>query len=431
MNAEPGHEEKILSLLISLCDDLAHGRSMDDKKLYALTNEDSSPRELARLAEAFGLMLVKLDARSMHREQLIEELRRNNKELLDAQALLARRYQHLNQVVLETYHPRQLLGQCPAILKIAETSIQIARRPINTMILGATGSGKEVVAKIIHYNSERREKNFIAVNCSAIPEGLFESEMFGIEKGVATGVGQRQGLLETANGGTLFLDELADMSLPNQAKLLRVLQDGEVRRVGGTKSIQVDILVVSATSLNIEQAIADKCFRSDLYYRLNVAEIRLPPLAERGDDVLILARHFLNQHTHRLERPPLEISAAARRALLAYGWPGNIRELSNEMERLAALTVGSEVVEEDLSTKIRVKHFSTASATVANSAGGGVSETATAVPVEGVMARAARQAVQEALAQSNGNKTHAAEILGITREGLRKKIKRMGLEAKN
>jgi DNA-binding NtrC family response regulator len=258
--------------------------------------------------------------------------------------------------------------------------------------------------------------------------------MFGIEKGVATGVGQRQGLLETANGGTLFLDELSDMSLANQSKLLRVLQDGEVRRVGGAKTIKVDLLVISATSQDIERAIVDKRFRADLYYRLNVAEINMPPLSLRGDDILILSRHFLNQHTQRLRRPSLDLSPSAQRALLSYAWPGNVRELNNEMERLAALAMGSEIVEEDLSARIRAATAHAASRPITarpESAGEAPPQpppppfAADAESEEGAIARAERYAVVKALTQSNGNKTRAAEILGISREGLRKKLRKM------
>jgi transcriptional regulator with PAS, ATPase and Fis domain len=420
---------------MDVCNSLANGHHAHacERELLALAKEADLPKELTMLIEAFGVMVVKQEARTMLRDWLVAELQKKNRDLEEARELLSRRYQHLNQVVLETYHPRQLLGRSLPMRRISETAIQIARRPINTMILGATGTGKEVVAKVIHYNSPRREHNFIAVNCSAIPESLFESEMFGIEKGVATGVGQRQGLLETANGGTLFLDELSDMSLANQSKLLRVLQDGEVRRVGGTKTIKVDILVISATSQDIERAIMEKRFRADLYYRLNVAEITMPPLSLRGDDILILARHFLNQHVQRLGRPMLDLSPSAQRALLSYEWPGNVRELNNEMERLAALAVGTEIVEADLSARVRV-----ATADVTPSAAFDLiaarqkaademppPSLPEPIPEEGAIAQAERIAVIKALAQSNGNKTRAAEILGISREGLRKKLKKM------
>jgi transcriptional regulator with PAS, ATPase and Fis domain len=435
---EDAFPETVLALWTDVCNNLAEGRHEHarERELLALAKEDGLPAKLSTLIEAFGLMLVKQEARSMLRDWLAAELQRKNRDLEEARELLSRRYQHLNQVVLEAYHPRQLLGQSPPMRRISETAIQIARRPINTMILGATGTGKEVVAKMIHYNSPRREHNFIAVNCSAIPETLFESEMFGIEKGVATGVGQRQGLLETASGGTLFLDELSDMSLANQSKLLRVLQDGEVRRVGGVKTIRVDILVISATSQDIEKAISEKRFRADLYYRLNVAEITMPPLCLRGDDILILSRHFLNQHTQRLGRPMLDLSPSAQRMLLAYEWPGNVRELNNEMERLAALTIGSEVVETDLSVRIRMA-VAHAPSSETSMPGAAKPNLAAGIPPpslpdidtdtqEGAIAKAERLAVIKALAQSNGNKTRAAEILGISREGLRKKLKRMG-----
>ncbi|MDR0379739.1 MAG: sigma 54-interacting transcriptional regulator [Candidatus Accumulibacter sp.] len=429
----PPFPRKILSLWTEICDGLANGRHNHgrERELLALAKEVELPEGLDSLIESFGIMVVKQEARSMLRDWLVTELQKKNQELEEVREFLNRRYQHLNQVVLDTYHPHQILGQSPLMRRISETALQIARRPINTMILGATGTGKEVVAKMIHYNSPRRERDFIAVNCSAIPESLFESEMFGIEKGVATGVGQRQGLLESANGGTLFLDELSDMSLANQSKLLRVLQDGEVRRVGGTKTIKVDLLVISATSQDIEKAIVEKRFRADLYYRLNVAEITMPPLSLRGDDILILSRHFLNQHTQRLRRPSLDLSPSAQRALLSYSWPGNVRELNNEMERLAALVAGPEIIEEDLSARIRAAtaHTAPPAASYPFAAEPETVETppfsASTESEEGAIAKAERYAIIRALTQSNGNKTRAAEILGISREGLRKKLKKM------
>jgi DNA-binding NtrC family response regulator len=422
---EPLDEKALLDLLTQLCEDLAHGKPVDEGRLYALTREEFSPGGISRLAESFGLMLVKLEARAMHGLQLIRELQDKNRELELIRESLADKNRNLAEAVQKTWNTNQLLGHCPAIQRIAQGCIRIARHPINTMILGETGTGKEVVAKLIHYNSLRRDQVFLPVNCSAIPESLFESEMFGIEKGVATGVGERKGLLEQANGGTLFLDELADMSLPCQAKLLRALQDGEIRRVGGKKPIQVDVFVISATSQEIEEAIAEKRFRADLFYRLNVAQIDMPPLRERGEDVLILARHFLSQHARHLGRPPLSIASGAQAALLAYGWPGNVRELSNEMERLAALTVGDEVEASDLSRRIVEGNGTPAAAPAALPA---LPPDSFPIFSDGMIAKAEKQAVEEALAASGGNKTHAAQMLGITREGLRKKLKRMGIQ---
>ncbi|MDR2935481.1 MAG: sigma-54 dependent transcriptional regulator [Candidatus Adiutrix sp.] len=411
----------LMNLLISLCDDLAWGRPADEDKLYALTAEGRSDGDLARLAEAFGLMLVKLEARAMNQEKLIAELEKSNRDLAKARENLAGKNEVLARAVLETYNTRQLIGQCPALRRAGVLALSIARRPINTLILGPTGSGKEVVAKLIHYNSPRRDGNFLAVNCSTLPETLFESEMFGVEKGVATGVDQRKGLMEAASGGTLFLDELADLSLPNQVKLLRALQEGEVRRLGSSRSIKVDLLVISATSADMTLALAEKRFRSDLYYRLNVAEITLPPLAQRGDDILILGRHFLNQHAARLGRSPLELSPPVQAALMAHPWPGNVRELSNEMERLAALTIGQTVQLGDLSSRLTAPPPPPAEG---NPAAAGAEN---APPEPGSLDQAARQAVLAALARCNGNKTRAALCLGLSREGLRKKLKRLGL----
>ncbi|AAS94360.1 sigma-54 interaction domain-containing protein [Nitratidesulfovibrio vulgaris] len=310
------------------------------------------PERYTRLAEAFGMMLVKVEAREFQQAQLIAELRDRNEELEEARRLLTERNQRLAHTLQDSFQPRRLIGQCAAMRAVTDMALSIARRPINTLLLGPTGAGKEVVAKLIHYSSPRREGPFIAVNCTAIPEALFESEMFGIERGVATGVSARKGLVEEADGGTLFLDELADMPLPHQAKLLRVLEGREVVRVGSSRAIPVDIKVVAATNADLAQAVREGRFREDLYYRINVAEVHLPPLCERGDDILLLAQHFLERHCAQMGRPRLTISFGARDLLRRYAWPGNVRELNNEMERAAALTIGDRVEVGDLSPRI-------------------------------------------------------------------------------
>ncbi|MFQ9491267.1 MAG: sigma-54 factor interaction domain-containing protein [Bilophila wadsworthia] len=223
MKQEPLSEQAFLDTLINLCDDLAWGRPASEDRLFALTKEGAGPKNYVRLAEAFGMMLVKVESREYHRSQLIADLKTRNAELEEAHRLLAERNTHLMRTIQENYQTKKIVGQCEAMRKVIQLALTIARRPINTLILGPTGAGKEVIAKAIHFNSPRREGPFVAVNCTAIPDSLFESEMFGIEKGIATGVNARKGLIEEASGGTLFLDELADMTLPNQAKLLRVL----------------------------------------------------------------------------------------------------------------------------------------------------------------------------------------------------------------
>ncbi len=301
--------------------------------------------------------------------------------------------------------------------KLLKLALSIARRPINTLILGPTGSGKEVIAKLIHFNSPRREGPFIAVNCTAIPEALFESEMFGIEKGVATGVGFRKGLIEEANGGTLFLDELGEMPLSGQAKLLRVLEEGQVQRVGRTQPISVDIKVIAATHQNLVQMIEQGKFREDLYYRINVAEICLPPLRERGEDILLLAQKFLEEHCANMRRSRLTLSSQAQEALMRHEWSGNVRELNNEMERVASLTAGTIVNWTDLSPK-----FSTPKTP------GQMTETRLSVPQVQEnfdLQEIEKIVIEQALAHTGGNKQQAANLLGITREGLRKKLLRM------
>jgi DNA-binding NtrC family response regulator len=437
------YEKKFLNTIISLCDDLAWGRPASEEQLFDLTRPEAGPADYVRLAEAFGMMLVKVEGREFHRDELIAELKARNTELEEIRALLDQRNRHLMQTVQDTYQPRRIIGSSEGIRRVVDLALSIARRPINTVILGPTGAGKEVVAKMLHYNSPRREGPFVAVNCTAIPENLFESEMFGIEKGAASGVGFRRGLVEEASGGTLFLDEVGEMSLPHQAKFLRVLEEQEVQRVGRNKPLSVDIKVIAATNVSLEEAVREGRFRSDLYYRISVAEIRLPPLCARGDDILLLAQHFLEEHCARMGRPRLILAAGAREVLLAYSWPGNVRELGNEMERAASLTVGDRVEAADLSPRITdsrrvavaplVTNISEASGPACDAgAFGGNGATPGRRPLETGGADlnlqlVERRAVTEALSRCSGNKTKAAELLGITREGLRKKLQRLGL----
>ena len=404
-----------LENLINLCDDLAWGRPANEDRLFALTREGAGPADYVRLAEAFGMMLVKVEGRECHRNQLIEDLKARNEELQEAHRLLSERNTNLMQAIQENYQTKRIVGQCEAMHRIIELALSIARRPINTLILGPTGSGKEVIAKTIHYNSPRREGPFVAVNCTAIPDSLFESEMFGIEKGVATGVTARKGLIEEASGGTLFLDELADMSLPNQAKLLRVLEELEVMRVGSARPISVDIKVIAATNADLAEAVRSGKFREDLYYRINVAEIRLPPLRERGDDILLLAQLFLERHCAYMGRPRLTLSPAVCRRLLAYSWPGNVRELNNEMERAASLTAGGRVELSDLSQRLAPGESNAEEPEPSSESSYNLQDQE-------------HRLIQEVLHKTGGNKSRAAELLGITREGLRKKLLRMNGE---
>ena len=437
-----------LETLIDLCDDLAWGRPADEAKLFQLTSPQSGSPLFVRLAEAFGLMLVKVEGRELENARLIEQLNARNAELEAARWELLERNAVLLHAVQDTYEIKNVIARCPAMRRVMTLALSIARRPINTLVLGPTGSGKEVIAKLIHTQSPRRDGPFVAVNCTAIPDSLFESEMFGIEKGVATGVSARKGLIEEAGGGTLFLDELAEMTLPNQAKLLRVLEEREVLRVGSAKPIPVDIKIIAATHVPLAEAVQAGKFREDLYYRINVAEIQLPFLRERGDDILLMAQNFLERHCALLHRPRLSITPQAQDLLLHYPWPGNVRELNNEMERAAALSPGSCVDVNDLSPRLlaavrRAAPNQSRTNDAPNDASNDAPNDAEDSPHDAHHAHddatqtpprqaifdletLERSAIMRALEHTEGNRSRAAILLGVTREGLRKKLLRMG-----
>lgn len=453
-------DDIILEKIIALCDDVAWGRSIAEDTLYSYTAEGQAPENLSRLAEAFGFMLVKLAIREEYSHRLIQELQEKNNELALQKEYTDMRNSQLMGIVQDS--SRRIIGQCELMQKCIKMALSVARRPVNTMLLGETGTGKEEFAKLIHFSSTRREGPFVAVNCSAIPDSLFESEMFGIEKGVATGVSKKKGLLEEASGGTLFLDEISDMPLTHQAKILRVLEEQEVTRVGSAKPISIDIKVISAANINLEKAVQNGKFRMDLFYRLNVAEINIPPLRERGEDILLLAQRFLDYHCTQMKQNRLTLSPEAKEALFAYRWPGNVRELNNEMERAVVLTMSQTVEFYDLSQKIQNANtgkstqivkpvlpsftmFSTPKEKLEEAfKRTDLPELESIVPPKREESKAPKieenkakifnlaeiekDCINQALKETDGNRSKAANLLGITREGLRKKLLRMGLE---
>lgn len=242
-----------------------------------------------------------------------------------------------------------VIGSSPSMQAVAETISRVADTGVDVLILGETGTGKELVARSVHDLGRRADGPFVPIDCGAIPENLLESELFGYERGAFTGADrQRRGLLETASGGTFFLDEIGDLPLVLQAKLLRVLQERKLRRVGGNTEVDVDVRIVAATSLDLDQMVQDRSFREDLYYRINVVRIDLPPLRERGDDLGLLAEHFTLRCSREMERPVPAITPAAYSLMRRYHWPGNIRELQNVIRRAIVLTDDDKISPDDL-----------------------------------------------------------------------------------
>ncbi|MBM4323383.1 MAG: sigma-54-dependent Fis family transcriptional regulator, partial [Deltaproteobacteria bacterium] len=250
----------------------------------------------------------------------------------------------LKKVVRDRYHFENIIGQGSKMLELYDLMEKVAPTKTNILITGESGTGKELVAKAIHYNSPRKDKPFVTLNCGAIPESLIESELFGHMKGAFTdAITTKKGLFEVADEGTLFLDEISELPLMMQVKLLRVLQDREFKRVGGTEDIRVDVRIISATNKDLEEAVRAKQFREDLFYRLNVIQIKLPTLRERKEDIPSLAGHFLNRYAEELGKQISQISPDGLRILIQYDYPGNVRELQNIIERAVALENSQEL----------------------------------------------------------------------------------------
>ncbi len=314
-----------------------------------------------------------------------------------------------------------IIGVVPSMRRIFDLIEKVARSPTTVLITGESGTGKELVARALHQQSERAGGPFIAVNCGAVPEQLFESELFGHERGAFTGaVAARQGRFELADGGTLFLDEVGELPLELQVKLLRVLQEQRFERVGGVRSLSVDVRMVAATNRDLKAMVRSGAFRQDLYYRLNVIPIHLPPLRERVGDLPLLTEHFLRRFNERLGRSVTGLSEEAMAALRAWPWPGNIRELENLMERAVLLAEGSRIEASDL-------HGLGDAEAVAPGDGGDLEDMDLKQYVRVHTAKLERARILRALESVDFNVTRAARKLGISRKSLQTKMKDYGL----
>jgi Nif-specific regulatory protein len=312
----------------------------------------------------------------------------------------------------------QLIGQCPPIEALRSTIRRVADTELAVLVLGQNGTGKEVVAQMIHYHSRRRHEPFVAVNCAALTETLLESELFGHEKGAFTDAREkRAGKFELAASGTLFLDEIGDMSLGGQAKLLRVLEEKVVVRVGGSATIPTNTRVIAATNQNLAELVRQRKFREDLYFRLNVVTLELPPLRDRGEDVVTLAEHFLRTFAAQARRKPPKFTAAARKRLLAHDWPGNVRELRNLMERLAYLAPEDQ-------EKLDAPDLAFILSPATPAAGAMSLDLPLAEATEHFQTEYVKQHIQRA----RGNMTAAAERLGLHRSNLYRKMRQLGMD---
>jgi two-component system response regulator HydG len=306
----------------------------------------------------------------------------------------------------------RIIGTSPAIKELFETLSMVAPTEATILLLGESGTGKELVANAIHQNSPRREKPYVKVNCAALPETLLESELFGHEKGAFTGAtGKKKGRFELADGGTIFLDEIGEMSLSTQTKILRVLQEREFEPVGGTKTIKVDVRIIAATNKQLEQEVSKGRFREDLYYRINVVPITIPPLRERSEDIPLLAGHFLRIYSEKNKRAIRGFEPGVMQAFMQHSWPGNVRELENIVERMVIMSRGDTVGLNDLPPAL-ASHQQEEGRT----------------PSPTSLRDVERETIVKTLRQTGGNRTKTAAILGITRKTLQNKIKEYAID---
>ena len=317
----------------------------------------------------------------------------------------------------------RMIGECPAMKELKAQMMRVAATDANVLITGENGTGKDVVAHALHQLSDRARKPFVNIDLGCIPENLFESELFGYEKGAFTDArNAKEGRIETADGGTLFLDEIGNLNLPMQQKLLTVIEKRETQRIGSNKVSQVDVRILAATNAHLREKVSEGAFRQDLFYRLNTIELHLPPLRERGEDIVLLAEYFLKIYSGKYSVGDVRLGASAKQKLLKYNWPGNVRELQHCIERAIVLGDKTELAADD----IRLEDSVAVSA--ASSSDSSSSSASSSVNIDSLnLQTLEREAIKRAISLSNGNLTQAAELLGITRFALYRKIDKLGV----
>ncbi len=430
--------------LVSTAKDGKEAMEMVDKKSYDLIISDLQmphvsgmqllehikshyPATVFLLITAFGTTDTAIEAMKkgaydyITKPFQIDEVRLNIQNALQT-SHLKEENRGLRAQVQKSFHFQNLIGDSQSMHHVFDMIQRVASTPTSILLTGQSGTGKEMVAKAVHYSGDYKSKPFISVNCGAIPENLMESEMFGHKKGSFTGaVSDKKGLFEVADGGTLFLDEIGELPLSIQVKLLRALQEQVIRRVGGVEDTSVNVRIIAATNRDLKQMTEDGGFRQDLYYRLNVIQILLPTLTQRRKDIPLLANHFLKKYNERLHKEIKGISAEAMNILSAYAYPGNVRELENIIERTVALEMGSIILPESLPPLVNVNSKSLSPTDRLNF------DRENPVDLDKILSQIEKEFILKAMHESRGVKKHAAKLLGMSFRSLRYRFEKLGL----
>jgi DNA-binding NtrC family response regulator len=384
-----------------------------------------SPELPVIMITAYGTVGNVVDAIRAGASNFVQKPWDNEKLLADIRSAIGKskaetEVAQLKRTLKQRYSFQNIVGKSDTMLKLFDLVAQVAPSRSTVLIQGESGTGKELIAKAIHSHSPRRDKPFVPMNTGAVPSDLLESTLFGHERGAFTSaISAKKGLFEVADGGTLFLDEIGTMTMDMQAKILRVLQDRRFMHVGGTQEIQVDVRIVAATNVNLSQAVKEGRFREDLFYRLAVIQVELPPLRSRKEDVPLLASHFLKVYAEENNFPPPELAAESLRIMMDYDWPGNVRELENAMERGVVLANGPQLTPDLLPAQLRGTSYSTA-----------LLEQRTDASLFDVMEDIERRIITDRLERCNWNQTEASTYFRIPLSTLNQKIKRLNIEVR-